>query len=194
MLISLRDLLNENESDIDSILSMLCTFTCEKDRDIESFLHNKAIEFEKVDKGRTYLICDDNALINQNKLIIQGYFTISLKDLILPENFSIRARKELDGYRGKIHGKPIREVPCYLIGQLARNDSCSTTDLSGDSIMGEAIAVIDMVYNAVGGRYVMVECRDNEKLKSYYSKNDFKEFLKMPNEEQPMVQMLRRLG
>lgn len=35
------------------LLELLSSFSCEKDEDIEYFLHNRAIEFEKLSKART---------------------------------------------------------------------------------------------------------------------------------------------
>ena len=42
---------------------LLSSFSCEKDGDIEFFLHNKAIEFEKLSKTRTYLILNQEVSI-----------------------------------------------------------------------------------------------------------------------------------
>ena len=36
---------------------LLSSFSCEMDKDIEIFLHKRAVEFEKLSKARTYLIC-----------------------------------------------------------------------------------------------------------------------------------------
>lgn len=39
----------------DKVLTeLLSSFSCAKDADIESFLHNKAVNFEKLSKSRTY--------------------------------------------------------------------------------------------------------------------------------------------
>lgn len=55
-----------------------------------------------------------------------------MKVLVILENLSVRSRKEIDGYRGKIHGTPIREVPCFLIGQLAKNSDVQNIQISGE--------------------------------------------------------------
>lgn len=95
------------------------------------------------------MLCDELALVN-NKWNILGYFSFSLKTLLLPENMSISARKELDGYRGKIHGIPIRAVPCYLIGQLAKNDIANHDMIVGSDILYAALDVIKIAHGAVG--------------------------------------------
>lgn len=50
------------------IENVLGKFSCTKDSDIENFIKNKAVEFESLYKSRTYLLCDESALVN-NKLL-----------------------------------------------------------------------------------------------------------------------------
>ncbi len=46
----------------------------------------------------------------------------------------------------------------------------------------------------VGGRYMMIECRDEEKLIQFYKDNYFSEVARIPDENQPMVQMIWKIG
>ncbi len=171
---------------------ILSSFSCEMDADIQSFLHTKAVEFENILKSRTYFLCDPDKM-EKGEFLILGYFTLSLKVLILPDDMSVRARKEIDGYRGKIHGIPIREVPCFLIGQLAKNSNIDSTTISGKELLEAAFSVIYSAMSAVGGRHVMIECHDEEKILKFYKDNGFEEFLREPEGQTPMVQMLCRL-
>lgn len=141
---------------------LLSSFSCQKDADIESFLWNRSIEFELLSKARTYLVCDEDVLKQDGSLRILGYFSLSLKTLSIPDGLSNNQRKELDGFNAKIHGTPIREIPCYLIGQLGKNSSLSKEQqiLSGDKLVDLAISVVMTAFESVGGRYVMVECHD----------------------------------
>ena len=96
----------------------LYTFECTQDKDIEYFLHNRAVEFKKLSKARTYLVCSQRQLENDrnvHNLKIYGYISIALKILTVPESISNRIRKELDGFSAKIHGEKINDFPCYLI-------------------------------------------------------------------------------
>jgi len=72
MVIPLKELIERDR--LDTVDKSILCFTCQ-DADVESFLKNKAIDFEKRDKSRTYLITDDE---NNNLL---GYFTLSLTTL-----------------------------------------------------------------------------------------------------------------
>ncbi len=155
-------------------------------------MKNKAVEFEKIAKSRTYLLCDYEKII-ENKIIILGYFSLSLKVLILPNELSIRERKELDGFRGKIHGLPIREIPCFLIGQLAKNSNISCNTISGEEMLSEAYSVIYSASSAVGGRLILIECQNNQKLLDFYASNGFSEFLRDSENGKIMVQMLKKI-
>ena len=89
---------------------LLSSFSCEKDEDIEYFLHNRAIEFEKLSKARTYLVLNQEQLENKEKhLTIYGYISLALKILSVPQDMSNRMRKELDGFSAKIHGEQISD-------------------------------------------------------------------------------------
>lgn len=123
---------------------------------------------------------------------ILGFFTVSLKVLNIPENFSNRKRLELDGFSAKMHGEPIKSIPCYLIGQVAKN-SAMPNAVSGIVLLKGAISVIKSAVEDVGGRFVLVECRDDPHLRKFYSDNGFVEFDTLPDENLPMVQMVRPL-
>ena len=174
----------------------LSTFECTQDKDIEYLLHNRAVEFEKLSKARTYLVCSQRQLENDrnvHNLKIYGYISIALKILSVPESISNRIRKELDGFSAKIHGEKINDFPCYLIGQLSKNFNIPENNLSGRQLIEFASDVIAASVDAVGGRYMMIECRDNEKLLQFYKENHFSEIAKIPDDGQSMVQMIRKI-
>lgn len=62
MPIALSALIEMTREDNDLLTQILSSFSCEKDEDIEYFLHKRAVEFEKLDKARTYLICDEEQI------------------------------------------------------------------------------------------------------------------------------------
>lgn len=176
--------------------SILSGFLCREDEDIEYFLHEKAVEFEKLSKARTYLVCDEEQLEKgdaSSPLIIYGYIAVALKILTVPETASNRLRKELDGLSAKIHGEVINDFPCYLIGQLSRNSNVPSDSLSGAELIRFACDVIEQAVSAVGGRYMMIECHDDPHLIRFYEQNRFQEIARIPDEDKPMVQMIRKI-
>lgn len=174
-------------------MQILSSFSCAKDHDIENFIRNRAVEFEELSKAKTYLICDETVLRDEGQLLILGYISLALKVLQIPGGLSIRERKELDGYRGKQRGEPITDIPCYLIGQLARNEGVSNEQLSGRELIEEAQRIIMTAVEAVGGRFMMIECHDDSKLLKFYGDNGFKEIARIADADMPMVQMLCKL-
>ena len=62
---------------------LLKTFKCEINRDVEYFLHQKAIEFSKQDISRTFLITTKY----KKEEIIVGYFAITNKTTIIKKRY-----------------------------------------------------------------------------------------------------------
>ena len=135
---------------------ILSSFSCNKDEDIENFLHSRAVEFESLSKARTYLICDENQLMETNfcldQIVIYGYISIALKILSVPYDVSNRKRKEIDGLSAKIHGEQIKDFSCYLIGQLSKNSSVQNNDISGAELLQAAYDVIMAAVDAVADK------------------------------------------
>lgn len=180
------------------LVRFLSSFSCTQDEDIESFLYNRAVEFERLAKSRTYLICDQDQFVDADtdirSLIIYGYISVALKVLSVPDEMSNRARKEIDGFSAKIRGEQIKDFPCYLIGQLARASNVPKESVAGKEIIDLACDIIADAVQTVGGRYLMIECHDNAKLVQFYERNYFKEIAKIKDGNRAMVQMIRKIG
>lgn len=58
------------------VKKLLKTFHCAKNPDLQDFLHNKAITFDKNLRSRSYLYID-----NDKKNAIVGYFTVAINYL-----------------------------------------------------------------------------------------------------------------
>ena len=187
MSLTLSSLIEKTGEDSDLLTQVLSSFSCKQDEDIERFLHGKAVEFEKLSKARTYLICDENQLLSDD------FYLDKLKILSVPDNTSNRKRKEIDGLSAKIHGEQIKDFPCYLIGQLSKNSNIYLNELSGKQLLEFASSVISTAAEAVGGRYMMIECRDKKKLVEFYINNGFSEIQKVSDGNYLMIQMIRKI-
>jgi len=86
---------------------------------------------------------------------VLGYFSLALQVLKIPETFSNRKIKELDGFNAKIHGERILEFPAILIGQLAKND-LYRDHLSGYKLMQYCLSTLLDGQIRPGGRIVML--------------------------------------
>ena len=163
-----------NES---AIIEAINTFVC-KDKDVEVFLKQKAFEFEKRDRGRTYLIFDDNG-------ILLGYFTLTLNALPFSDIVSKSKAKNIDGF-----SKDVRAVGIILIGQFGK-DLLTASEINGDELFSLCLDKVYAAKNIIGGRFVMLECLEIDKVISFYHKNGFEILQYDKNDE--YLQMVRRL-
>lgn len=193
VLISLQALINQMEdSELKNLLSSFC---CTHDEDISFFLNEKAIKFDQLSKARTYLIFSKDDILNKNikEVTILGYFSLALKVLSVSSNVSNNLRKDIDGLSSKIHGEIINDFPCYLIGQLARNSNISNDILSGNEILSYAFDIIASSVRNVGGRYTLIECKNNAKLINFYTENKFK-IISSKSDNNNLIKMLRKVA
>jgi hypothetical protein len=106
---SLSEIIDKSISN-NKIKKLLQTFKCIKNIDLQDFLHNKALVFEKNLRSRTYLYIDNNT-----KNVV-AYFTIAINTLYT-DNISSEVIKLLDGYKNDT-----KSIPCFLIAQLGKSD------------------------------------------------------------------------
>ena len=76
---------------------------------------------------------------------------------------------------------------------IIKKFKCKSGGITGKQLIDFASDIIATSVEAVGGRYMMVECRDEEKLIKLYQDNYFDEIARIPDENQPMVQMIRKI-
>jgi hypothetical protein len=153
-------------------------FTC-KDKDVEYFLKSKAFEFEKRDKSRTYLVIDDETQS------IAAYFTLSLKSLEFRDTLSRGKIKDIDGF-----SKEVKSVAIALIGQFGK-DELNAKSVPGTKIFDLCMEIIYQVHTLIGGRHILIECRDIEKVVGFYRSNGFE--LLQTDKGDNYLQMVRRL-
>jgi len=140
------------------------SFTCPRNIDVETFLKNKAIRFEKTGTSRTYLI-----LNNENGEIL-GYFSLSFKSLALDTSkISATQVKRLDGI-----SKHAKNIKVFLIGQIGKNSQIENNPLSLKIILSEIYGVIAQVQSLIGGRVIVLECEDHPRLINLYESHGYK--------------------
>jgi len=160
VIIPLKLLLNKYGEE--KVKNLLNTFKCSKNADVENFLKNSSILFEEINKSRTYLV------IKKGTINILGYFTLTLSILKIVKDVSKKTLKKLDGI-----SKDKTEFPIYLIGQLGKNE-VFWNEINGSYLLESAISNIYDAYEVVGGRAVLIETLNNEKLIKFYNENGFK--------------------
>ena len=144
-----------------TIQTLLDTFSCTKNKDLENFLHKNSIDLEKRKISRTYLY------FNQDLEII-AYFTLSLK-VLNTNGISKTLIQKLDGVK-----KDRENIPCYLIGQLGKSSKCNYK--IGQYLLDRAIQEIERVNIILGGRFIILDSVNEKKVIDFYTKkpNNFK--------------------
>jgi hypothetical protein len=145
------------------------------------------VRYDKVLKSRTYLLFGTDL----GKNIFIGYFTLALQVFKIGDlNLSNSKIKEFDGISAKKYGEKITDLPVYLIGQLAKNDKYA--DLyNGKDLIDSALAEIRKAQEVVGGRSILVESKNEEKLTSFYVNNGF---TLIQQDSDKLLQFIRIIG
>lgn len=166
--ISLSSLIEASDNERGDIEEYLRSFVCEVNENVELFLHNKAIDNELRDFGRTSLVVDEK---NNNEII--GFFTITTK----PFEFTTASgttRKRLTG------NSKATVFQTILIAQLGRSDNYKGI-VTGAEIMQIALSNCNKIYNLSALKVVCVEYDDTEYLQKFYPENGFKELQRNEN-------------
>ena len=192
--ILLSDLVEELGED--RALSILSTFSCPFNQDIEDFLRKKSIQFYKQGIAATHLIFTE---YKEEKVLV-GYFAISSsKEVsVKKEKLSSNMRSRIKKFSTFDSENNTYSTVMPLIGQLSKNFSNNYDKLiSGDVLLSMALNIVEEIQRLGGGRFVYLECEENQQLIDFYKRNGFYEFGKRAlerDEDIPghfLVQMLR---
>lgn len=103
-------------------------------------------------------------------ITILGFFSIAISSFQMKKEVARSIRDALG-----VHSKDMI-ISSFLIGQLAKNDSCPDK-LRGADLLEYAINLILNAHDIAGGRFVRVDCSRDERLVSFYSQNGFREVM-----------------
>jgi len=159
----------------EQIADMLSTFSCEKDEDVEYFLHNIAVMYEKKHIARTGLIFEKGSY---SKPI--AYFSVAVSSMNTSKlEFDGKLRKKMN-----IHNDTAQS---YLIGQLGKRDDAPKG--LGEFALSCAIDLIMDAHERVGCRVLRLDCKKG--LIDYYTERGL--VTAGHNEEKDLYQMIRIL-
>lgn len=181
--VSLNDLLNSmSEKEVSDFLTSFSSMKKSDGsiHDVEFFLKNKALEFEKCEITRTHLVLSTY----RKKICIVGYYSLSNKPLTMSKsdwnNLSKSARKKFYSYGTLDETENEYKIPGILIGQLAKNFSDEILNanlISGRDILELAFQSIREINRLIAsGKVIYLHCDDNEKIKKFYMNAGFKEY------------------
>ena len=159
-----------------AVSKMLSGFCCARDKDVESFLREKAVIQEKKQISRTYLIFTSGP---DPKLT--AYFTIAVSSMDVADlQCSKEIQKKMNVNKGLAQS--------YLLGQLGKHDGGPKG--LGKFALEQATDRIVAANMNVGCRVIRIDCRPS--LMRYYEGGGFA--LARRNKDDDLIQMIRIIG
>ena len=157
------------------ITEMLSSFSCRRDEDVEHFLRNTAVMYEKKHLARTNLIFEKGSYARPI-----AYFSIAVSSMDTNKlEFDDKLRKKMN-----IHNNTAQS---YLIGQLGKRDDAPKG--LGEFAISCAMDLIADANERVGCRVTRLDCRKS--IIDYYTKRGF--VLVGHDEEKDLYQMIKIL-
>lgn len=159
----------------EKVKSILSSFVCPLNKDVEDFLRNKAIVFSARNFAKTNLVFWETD--DKKAMELVGYYAIASK-VICIDRGSVSSREARKLREHGIFNEKTNQymVSAPLIGQLGKNFANGNDCLiSGTDLLQMAIEKAYLIQNEVGGKFVYLECEE-EKLIRFYEKNKFKVF------------------
>lgn len=157
--------------------SILSTFSCPLNPDVEYFLSRKAIDFALQGWAQTHLVFASY----KKEWVLVGYFALSNKNIRISSKVlgsaSSSLRKRIAKFATFDAQLRAYFLSAPLIAQLGKNFTNNYDKLiTGDELLEEACNKIAKIQFELGGRFAYLECEDKEKLISFYSNNGFYKF------------------
>ncbi|WP_391207711.1 hypothetical protein [Psychrobacillus sp. L4] len=151
---------------------------------------NRAIQFEKLGKSRTFFIYHDEDAAAGFEIL--GYYSLAIRVFNIPTDVSNRQRLKLDGLYAKKDNEVITEVPSILIGQFGKNDTYADI-FAGFELMNYCLSTIFDGQEKLGGRLLTLECKDVPSLIKFYGQFAFSKLTGNSVGANGLIQMIRIL-
>lgn len=156
------------------VKSLLSSFSCPLNEDVEKFLRQKAIEFAKQGFSQTHIVYASY----KGRPEIAGYFTLANKYItVSSEKVSSTLRKRINKFA--VFDPKIRAycLSAPLIAQLGKNYTNGLNRLiTGDELLKLACEKVSKIQFDLGGKFAYLECEDKPQLIEFYASNGFCEF------------------
>jgi hypothetical protein len=181
----LREHLLNPATSLPNLQKQIGEFSCARDKDVETFLHTKAIEFELSGISRTYLYFLHST---GKETSIAAFFSLAITSVDFSGVTKSRRQKVL----GRTPGKLVQDdFGGLLIAQLARCDDYDSSVVDGKEILDNSLEVIADGRDILGGRAVYLDCK--EPLVRYYEQYGFKALKTEPYDANGLYTMFMNL-
>lgn len=189
-LYKLKDLLKQQENvKVEAFLKNFKGINLsDNPHEVEYFLHNQSIDFEKKGISTTYLVIEE-----ETKTIL-GFFSLSNKAFTMSsDDFDALLKKQkriLRPYGRK--SQNTFELNSYLIGQLGKNYSSSANGkITGQELLTKAYDKVIEASEIIGSKFIWLECEKIDKIIDFYSRFGFIEIENYTSENGLSVMVLK---
>ena len=186
---NILDFLEEEGEDL--LKSILVTFSCPVNPEIEKFLKERAIDFAKRRLSITYLVTDND----DGEFL--GYFTLTHKAILLDgKDFSKTMQRKLTRYSRLDKQTGNYMASAFLLAQFGKNYGVDGGNhVSGSELMELVNDILLDIQRRIGGGIVYLDCEDRPQLISFYEDKGFQKFAERFSEEdnQKYIQFMRFL-
>lgn len=151
--------------------SILSSFVCPLNPDVEDFIHTKAIPFAKQRIAISYLVFAEQN--GQNYFM--GYYTLANKFVCVNSSaLSKTMQKKIAKFSQYDPASERFMVSMPLIAQLGKNfNPALPIKMAGSDLLEMALERVLEIEHLIGGKTVYIECNNQPKLFDFYSATGF---------------------
>ena len=165
--IRLVDLLETEEGE--NFYNLLVSNFSSKNKDVESFIKEKAVQSVKLCTSSSYLV-----ISNDNPLDLLGYFSLATKMLSLKKNSLSKSSERIISRFGYYDtDSDSYKVPAILIAQFGKNYNENSASIDGTDLMAITLKQVKTVLSFSSGKTVFLECEKKQGLVDFYKANGF---------------------
>jgi hypothetical protein len=165
-LLSLREQILEGSTKLVELDTQFKEFCCARDEDVQTFIRNKAIKYERSGLSRTYFYTMSREVKATD---IVAYFSVAITSVDYTKVSRAKREKVLGSTPGRINRNHFGGL---LIAQLARDDRFDENVISGAELVEACEEIIELGRNYLGGRVIYLDCK--EAVVPLYEKNGYK--------------------
>lgn len=172
-IVKLDELVRTFPDDENRIKGIIGCFNCLNNPDVDRFLKEKALVFDKQGLSKTYLVYTSY----KNRMVLVGYFTLANKSFVVRKNDKISKTLLKRISKFGQYDSELRQymISAPLIAQLGKNDAHKDL-ISGDILLAYACDAVREAQSLLGGKIVYLECEDKSRLLEFYRNNGFVDF------------------
>jgi hypothetical protein len=173
-LFSLREQILEGSTKLFELDTQFKEFCCVRDEDVQTFIRDKAIRYERSGLSRTYFYVTNR---ETEEADVVAYFSVAITSVDYTKVSKTKRERVLGGTPGRANRDHFGGL---LIAQLARDDRFDESVINGAELVEACEEIIELGRSYLGGRVIYLDCK--EELLLLYERSGYKLLLHTPFE------------